>query len=485
MVSRSWRPAALAAGLVGLALAINAIISPGFTPLFTLLLLAILVTALYGSLAGGFLALSLALGGTVAMRLEEQGTLDGGAIGRLAGFALIAAVTVVIADRHRRHRQQLEDVRDQHARLAEVMHTIGIGHWYSDLPTQRMWWDDQCKAHFGFSDDAPIDFDVVVDRVHPEDRDRVQKGAERAIFSHTNCDIDFRVVQPGGGVRWLKGLGRGFYDRAGRPTRFDGITIDITRLKEVEAQLADANRLKDEFLATLSHELRTPLNAVLGWARMLATGRVQAGRIDHAVAVIERNAQAQARLVEELLDLSRIESGQLRLQIEPIDIAVVVQNALEAVRPAADARGVELAVSIDPAARWITADADRLRQVVWNLLSNAVKFTPGGGRVSLRLEVSHNAVMLTVSDTGCGISPEFLPHVFDRFTQGERAESRGVRGLGIGLAIVRELVEAHGGTVTASSAGEGLGATFTVTLPGRVEMPGSPPPVRRTDGVRV
>src|SRR5690606_18721525 len=302
--------------------------------------------------------------------------------------------------------QQLEELREQNARLAEVMHEIGIGHWYSDLPSQKMWWDDQCRAHFGFTDNTPVSFDDIEERVHPEDRERVERAAERAIFSHTNCDIDFRVVLPGGTVRWLKGLGRGFYDKAGRPTRFDGITIDITRLKEVEAQLADANRLKDEFLATLSHELRTPLNAVLGWARMLASGRVSPGRVDHALAVIERNAQAQARLVEELLDLSRIESGQRRLQIEPIDGAIVVQNALEAVRPAADARGVEVSVAIDPAARWVTADADRLRQVVWNLLSNSVKFTPGGGRVSLTLEARNSAIVLQVSDTGCGISPE-------------------------------------------------------------------------------
>ncbi|HEX7085647.1 MAG TPA: ATP-binding protein [Vicinamibacterales bacterium] len=484
MFSRSWRPVALATGLVGLALAINEVITPGFTPLSTLLLMAVLVAALYGSRLGGWLALAFAMAGLAAIRLYQPLTVRTMAV-RLAGFLVIGVATVLIADRQRKHRQQLEELREQHARLAEVMHEIGIGHWYSDLPSQRMWWDDQCKVHFGFTDsDAPVSFDDIEDRVHPEDRERVERAAERAIFSHTNCDIDFRVVLPGGTVRWLKGLGRGFYDKAGRPTRFDGITIDITRLKEVEAQLADANRLKDEFLATLSHELRTPLNAVLGWARMLASGRVSAGRVDHALAVIERNAQAQARLVEELLDLSRIESGQLRLQIEPIDVSIVVQNALEAVRPAADARGVEVSVSIDPAARWVTADADRLRQVVWNLLSNAVKFTPGGGRVSLTLEANNSAVVLRVSDTGCGISPEFLPRVFDRFSQGERAESRGVRGLGIGLAIVRELVEAHGGAVEASSPGEGLGATFTVTLPGRVEMPG-PPPVRRGDSVRV
>ena len=190
---------------------------------------------------------------------------------------------------------------------------------------------------------------------------------------------------PDGGTRWLKALGRGFYDRQGRPARFDGITVDITRQKDAESALADAIRMKDDFLATISHELRTPLNAVLGWARMLSSGQVPPHRVEHAMTVIERNAQAQARLVEELLDLSRIESGQLRLHVEPVDAGSVVQSALEAVRPAAEARGVELVTAIDPTARWISADGDRLRQVAWNLLSNAVKFTPEGGRVTLAL----------------------------------------------------------------------------------------------------
>ena len=229
--------------------------------------------------------------------------------------------------------------------------------------------------------------------------------------------------------------------------------------------------MKDDFLATLSHELRTPLNAVLGWARMLATNSVPQHRLAHAVDVIERNAQAQARLVEELLDLSRIETGQLRLHIEPVDAAAQVLSALEAVRPAADARGIQLVSSLDPSARWVTADPDRLRQTIWNLLSNAVKFTEAEGRVFVELAATGPAFRLTVVDTGCGIEPAFLPRVFERFSQAEALEARAVRGLGIGLAIVRELVEAHGGSVEASSAGAGKGATFTITLPGRIEPP--------------
>ena len=185
----------------------------------------------------------------------------------------MGAVVSAFIDRRRRQQIQLEDLQAQHARLAEVMHSIGIGHWYSDLPTQQMFWDAQCKAHYGLPPDAEITLDVLLGCVHPDDRDRLQGAAERAIFGHTSCDVDYRVVHRDGEVRWLRALGRGFYDKAGKPTRFDGITVDVTRQKMAEETLAEANRLKDQFLGALSHELRTPLNAVLGWARLLAIGR--------------------------------------------------------------------------------------------------------------------------------------------------------------------------------------------------------------------
>jgi PAS domain S-box-containing protein len=467
-----WGGPVVALGSVVAGLAVSYLISPHGGAQLTVLLLAVLLTAWAGGLIAGLWATVLSVFGAVL--LPYTVTLSSGAPNlfvRLTVFAVVGAVISALADRQRRQRIQLEELRDQHARLAEVMHSIGIGHWYSDLPTQKMHWDMQCKAHFGLPADTSVNLDVFIGCIHPEDRDRFQKAAERAIFGHTSCDIDFRVLLPGGSVRWLKALGRGFYDRHGRPTRFDGITVDITQQKDAEATLSEAVRTKDDFLATVSHELRTPLNAVLGWARMLSSGQVPPHRVEHAVAVIERNAQSQARLVEELLDLSRIESGQLRLHVEPVDAGGVVLGALEAVRPAAEGRGVELVTAIEPKARWVSADADRLRQMTWNLLSNAVKFTPAGGRVHLSLAPAGPAIRLVVSDTGRGIRPEFLSRVFDRFSQADDPETRGVRGLGIGLAIVRELVEAHGGTIEASSDGEGLGARFTITLPGRLEVP--------------
>jgi len=237
------------------------------------------------------------------------------------------------------------------------------------------------------------------------------------------------------------------------------------RLRAALAAAEEANRLKDEFLAVLSHELRTPLNAILGWARMLRAGMLKGDDVGRALETIERNAQAQAQLIEDLLDVSRIVSGKLRLEMRTVDIADVVSEAIDTVRPTADARGVTLTSSIWPVGP-VSGDGQRLQQVVWNLMSNSIKFTPRGGNVNVRIEHAGASVHIIVSDTGQGIDPEFLPHVFDRFRQGSSSAGKARRtGLGLGLAIVRHLVEAHGGTVQAASEGPGKGATFTVELP--------------------
>ena len=247
------------------------------------------------------------------------------------------------------------------------------------------------------------------------------------------------------------------------------IAIDRARLLESErkarAEAEEANRLKDEFLATLSHELRTPLTSILGWARMLRAGKVSEEATERALETIERNARAQSQLIEDILDVSRIVSGKMRLDTRPVDLASVIQGALDTARPAAEARGVRLQPVLDYEAGTVLGDPDRLQQVVWNLLSNAIKFTPKGGRVQVLLGRADSYVEVVVSDTGRGISPELLPHVFERFRQADAAPDRQHAGLGLGLAIVRHLVELHGGTVRAESAGEGHGATFTVRLP--------------------
>jgi signal transduction histidine kinase/ActR/RegA family two-component response regulator len=235
-----------------------------------------------------------------------------------------------------------------------------------------------------------------------------------------------------------------------------------------EQALRSASRAKDEFLATLSHELRTPLNAILGWTRMVRTGHLDPARQDAALAVVERNARAQARLVEDILDMSRIIMGKLRLDLAVVPINPIVEEAVATVRPAAEAKGLVLECRLDPGAGTIVAAADRVQQIAWNLLSNAIKFTDEGGRVRVSTARGGHTVTLEIRDDGLGIEPSFLPHVFDRFTQADGSTTRTHSGVGLGLAIVRHLVELHGGTIAAASEGLGRGATFTVAFPVRV-----------------
>ena len=240
------------------------------------------------------------------------------------------------------------------------------------------------------------------------------------------------------------------------------VALENARLY-VEAQTA--NRMKDEFLAVLSHELRTPLNAILGYARLLRAGILSPDKAERGLETLERNATWLTQIVEDVLDVSRIVSGRLRLDVQPVDLPFILDNAVATVQPAADAKGVRLQTTIDPRAGPVAGDPDRLQQVVWNLLSNAVKFTPRHGRVQIRLEQVNSHVEVVVSDTGIGIAPGFLPYVFERFRQADAGTTRKTGGLGLGLAIVRHIVEMHGGTVHAASAGEGQGSTFRVCLP--------------------
>jgi PAS domain S-box-containing protein len=240
-----------------------------------------------------------------------------------------------------------------------------------------------------------------------------------------------------------------------------------------------ASRMKDEFLATLSHELRTPLTAILGWSHILKNSAVEQNDMDRGLDVIERNARAQTQLIEDLLDMSRIVSGKLRLHIQRLAPATCIEAAIESVKPAADAKGVRLEQIIDPGSGPISGDPQRLQQVVWNLLSNAIKFTPRGGKVQVILQRVNSHVEIVVADTGEGINAVFLPYIFDRFRQADASTTRRHGGLGLGLAIVKQLVELHGGTVRAVSPGEGLGCTFTVEIPLAVVA------IQKTDGDRV
>jgi signal transduction histidine kinase len=264
--------------------------------------------------------------------------------------------------------------------------------------------------------------------------------------------------------------------------------VVLEREARSEAQRAD--RAKDEFLATLSHELRTPLNAILGWVTMLRTGRVGEERRSGALDVIERNARAQARLIEDLLDVSRIVTGKVRLDVQPLHVGPIVQTAVDALRPGAEVKRVHLHVHIDPAAGYVMGDAARLQQVAWNLLSNAIKFTPQDGHVYLEVAEHDGTLELRVRDTGVGIPADFLPHVFERFRQADSSTTRAHSGVGLGLAIVRHLVELHGGSITAHSDGDGKGAQFVVRLPladraTAIDAPGDDRQAVDLDGMRV
>jgi len=266
-----------------------------------------------------------------------------------------------------------------------------------------------------------------------------------------------------------RAFGRDDLDLAEELGRRAALAVDNARLyrasQDARAAAEKANRAKDEFLATLSHELRTPLTPILGWTVMLRSGTLDPTSIHRGLEVIERNVRAQTQLIEDLLDVSRIITGKLRLEVRPMDLVAVVEAGIDAVRPAAEAKGIRIASRLDPMASAMVGDPDRLQQVVWNLVSNAVKFTPKDGRVEVELARVDTHARLRVRDTGKGIQPAFLPHVFDRLRQADSTSTRAHGGLGIGLAIVRHLVELHGGTVAAESGGEGEGATFTVELP--------------------
>jgi PAS domain S-box-containing protein len=283
----------------------------------------------------------------------------------------------------------------------------------------------------------------------------------------------------------------------GTLTIIEDVTERVAREAELQAQLEErsrllsseklarndaerANRLKDEFLATISHELRNPLNAILGWAHMMRLGTLNEANRERAIETIYRNAKSQSQLVADLLDVSRIISGKLRLDVRTVDLISIVTAALDSLRPAADAKGIRLQTMLDPAAGPISGDADRLQQIVWNLLTNAVKFTPKGGLIQIKVQRIDSHVEIVVSDSGVGISKEFLPYVFDRFRQADASSTRLHGGLGLGLSIVQQLVDLHGGTVRVHSDGEGKGATFTITLP-LVGVVTSPPETEAVD----
>lgn len=323
--------------------------------------------------------------------------------------------------------------------------------------------------------------------IHPDDFKRCLETYLQSFNLCREFEIEYRLRRNDGEYRWVFNHGAPYFNKDGTVAGYIGSTIDIHERKEVEEALRssieserdelltrehaargvaeDANRLKDEFLATVSHELRAPLNAIQGWVRLLRDGRLNPDEAARALETIERSTRAQNRIISDLLDVSRIVTGKLSLNVRSIQPTIAIESAVDSLRPSAEAKEISIELILDADTGPISGDSDRLRQIVWNLVSNAIKFTPKQGNVQVRLQKAGSNVEITVSDTGAGIAPDFLPFVFDRFRQGDGSSTRRQGGLGLGLAIVRHLTEMQGGSVRAESPGLGAGATFVVTLP--------------------
>jgi PAS domain S-box-containing protein len=380
------------------------------------------------------------------------------------------------------HSRQLKE------QLAMALEASQLGTFHCSMPLGTIEWNQQCRAHFGLGPDCEVDFELFYSLIHPEDRERTRQAIDECVRGRKPYDIEYRVVLPNGDIRWVRATGKTFYDSENNPIRFDGTTQDSTDRKLAEATRerllesersarAEAERvsqLKDEFLATLSHELRTPLNAIFGWSQILKMDDEDPETVREGIDVIDRNVRLQTQLIEDLLDMSRIISGKIRLDVQRVDLCELIDNAIESVKPAADGKGLQIEKFIDPLAGPVTGDPGRLQQVLWNLLTNAIKFTPKGGRVHVILQRVNSHVELSVEDSGEGIDPNFLPYLFDRFSQADASTTRTHGGLGLGLSIVRNLVELHGGTICAKSNGRDQGSTFIIQLPLRV--------IKATDG---
>lgn len=370
--------------------------------------------------------------------------------------------------------EELVKTRD---RLTEAQAVAHVGSWEWDIAANSLWWSDELYRIYGIAAGTPASYETFISHVHPADRERIDATVGRARTDGQPFAYEHRIVRGDGEVRTISARGRVTFGADGTAIRMSGVGHDITDLKQAEEERAqlireqaarreaeEANRAKDQFLATLSHELRTPMNAVLGWARMLRQMPLDEDGRNRAADAIFRNVQIQSQLVSDILDVSRIATATLSLEPGTVNVAAVVEEAIETVRESARAKKVTIDFHHPPPGLELPGDATRLRQVVWNLLANGVKFVGEGGRVTVSVLCRHDALDVVVDDDGPGIAPEFLPHVFDRFRQADGSLTRAHGGLGLGLAIVRHIVELHGGTVAASNRVPN-GASFRVRLP--------------------
>ncbi|BAY07140.1 multi-sensor hybrid histidine kinase [Calothrix sp. NIES-2098] len=387
--------------------------------------------------------------------------------GKVEGFvALINDIT--------ENKQAQEALKQSEERFRKLTEKVRVIPWEVNVSTGNFTYvGPQAEEILGYPSTDWYSNNFWEEHIHPEDREWAVKYCIESSLSLDNYEFEYRMLAADGRVIWIYDIVN-VVRSEGKPQLLHGFMLDITdrKLSEQErerllAEAEAANRMKDEFLGTLSHELRTPLNAMLGWTQLLRNRKFDEATTARGLETINRNTKALAQLIEDVLDVSRIVQGKLSLNLQQAELIPVVEAAIETVQPAADAKEIQIECRFDPTVGIVMGDVNRLQQIVWNLLSNAVKFTPKSGRVTVQLQRVNSQIQIQVSDTGAGISPDFLPHVFERFRQADSSSTRSHGGLGLGLAIVRHLVELHGGTVSAESPGIGQGATFIVNLPMR------------------
>jgi PAS domain S-box-containing protein len=382
----------------------------------------------------------------------------------------VGANQTAIVIQRRRAETALADAR---SRLEATLVAGAIATWTWDIPNNRLFADANLARLFNLS---PSDaegglLDKYIQSIHPDDRPRVSAALERAVKGGEDYEADYRIVQAGGSVRWVTARGRTERDGSGRAVRMPGVLVDITERKRLEDELRDTDRRKDEFLATLAHELRNPLAPIRNSLQILKMPGVSSATVRQTRDMMERQVEQLVRLVDDLMDVSRVMRGKIELRREAVELASIVARAVETAQPLIESQGHRLVISVPHESLLLDADPIRLSQVVGNLLTNAAKYTEANGRIWLDAEQTGGQVVLKVRDTGIGIAPDLVPRIFDVFMQVDYAATRSQGGLGIGLTLVKNLVELHGGTVEAHSAGLGQGSEFVIRLPLLVGRP--------------
>ena len=355
-------------------------------------------------------------------------------------------------------------------RSAFVRRSSGVGFWYCDLPFDVLEWDDLVKHHFHLLPDTSVTIHTFYDRIHPDDREPTRQAIEQSINGRTHYNTEYRTVDPDtGAIKWVRAIGRTFYLLDGTPSRFDGVTLDVSDQKLAEANLREADRRKDEFLATLAHELRNPLAPLRNGLQILRIGAGDQAVVTRAREMMERQVDVMVRLVDDLLDVARISGGKIELRRQSEPLQNVVARAVETSMPVIEAHRHTLTVNAPADPIMVDVDSARLTQVLANLIGNAAKYTPPGGRLTVEASIEGDEVVTSVTDNGVGISSSALGRVFDMFSQVGETRYMAQGGLGIGLFLAKKLVDLHGGRLSAHSDGEGKGSTFTVRVP-RAEL---------------